>query len=172
ISYFDIASVENHSGRILEPTLVPVSDAPSRARRRIEVNDLLISTVRPNLKAFGIIRSVPMNAVASTGFAVIRAVEGVSDPFFLLQSIRSDASIAQLTAKMEKGSYPSVNQTDMAALKLPMPPIELQQAIATEIEAEQALVNGNRELIARFEKKIDIAIARVWGEAKADEEAA
>ncbi|MDW9610745.1 N-6 DNA methylase [Sinorhizobium meliloti] len=168
ISYFDIASVENHSGRILEPTLVPVSDAPSRARRRIEVNDLLISTVRPNLKAFGIVRSLPRNAVASTGFAVIRAVEGVSDPFFLLHSIRSDSSLAQLTAKMEKGSYPSVNQTDMAALKLPMPPIEFQQAIAIEIEAEQALVNGNRDLIARLDKKIDAAVARVWGGAKVE----
>lgn len=171
INYFDIASIENHSGRVLEPTLVAAADAPSRARRKIEQNDLLISTVRPNLRAFGILRSVPRNAVASTGLAVIRAVEGVSDPFFLLQSIRSDASLGQLTARMEKGSYPSVNQADMAALRLPMPPIEEQKAIAAEIEAEQALVNGNRDLIARFEKKIDAAIARVWGEAKGEGEA-
>lgn len=33
-----------------------------------------------------------------------------------------------------------------------------------EIEAEQALVAANRELIARFEKKIQSALARVWGE--------
>ena len=168
INYFDIASVENHSGRILKPTLVSVLDAPSRARRRIERNDLLVSTVRPNLKAFGIARSVPINAVASTGFAVVRAIEGVSDPFFLLYSIRSDTSLIQLTTKMEKGSYPSVNQADMAALKLPIPPIDLQQAIVAEIECEQVLVDGNRDLIARFEKKIDTAIARVWGEAKGE----
>ena len=42
----------------------------------------------------------------------------------------------------------------------------MQQAIVAEIEAEQALVGGNRDLIGRFEKKIDAAIARVWGEAK------
>jgi type I restriction enzyme M protein len=46
------------------------------------------------------------------------------------------------------------------------PVLDVQQAIVAEIEAEQALVNGNRDLIARFEKKIDAAIARVWGEAK------
>ncbi len=45
-----------------------------------------------------------------------------------------------------------------------MPDLDIQQAIIAEIEAEQALVNGNRDLIARFEKKIDAAIARVWGE--------
>jgi hypothetical protein len=37
-------------------------------------------------------------------------------------------------------------------------------AIVTEIEAEQALVAANRELITRFEKKIQATLARVWGE--------
>lgn len=46
------------------------------------------------------------------------------------------------------------------------PEVDVQQAIVAEIEAEQALVGGNRDLIGRFEKKIDAAIARVWGEAK------
>jgi type I restriction enzyme M protein len=32
------------------------------------------------------------------------------------------------------------------------------------IEAEQALVSANRELIARFEKKIEAILACVWGE--------
>jgi len=41
-----------------------------------------------------------------------------------------------------------------------------QQAIVTEIEAEQALVAANRELIIRFEKKIQATLAGVWGEVK------
>ncbi len=41
-----------------------------------------------------------------------------------------------------------------------------QQAIVAEIEAEHALVGGNRELIARFERKIQATLARVWGEEK------
>ncbi|WP_353227682.1 N-6 DNA methylase [Novosphingobium sp.] len=44
-----------------------------------------------------------------------------------------------------------------------LPPLETQQAIVAEIEAERALVTANRELIGRLEKKIDAAIARVWG---------
>lgn len=51
------------------------------------------------------------------------------------------------------------------------PSLEDQQAIVAEIEAEQALVNSNRDLIARFENKIDAAIARVWGEAKGEDAA-
>lgn len=45
-----------------------------------------------------------------------------------------------------------------------LPSIETQQAIVAEIEAEQALVNANRKLIERFEKKIQDTIGRVWGE--------
>jgi type I restriction enzyme M protein len=43
-------------------------------------------------------------------------------------------------------------------------PLATQQTIVAEIEAEQALVTANRELIARFEKKIQVTLARVWGE--------
>ena len=54
-------------------------------------------------------------------------------------------------------------------MDIAVPSLEIQQAIVLEIEAEQALVDGNRELITRFEKKIQQTIARVWGEDGAGE---
>ncbi len=61
-------------------------------------------------------------------------------------------------------------KSSMEKRKFPLPPIETQQAIVAEIEAEQALVNANRELIERFEKKIQATIALVWGEDKTESE--
>lgn len=49
------------------------------------------------------------------------------------------------------------------------PSLATQQAIVAEIEAEQKLVAANRELIARFEQKIQATLARVWGEGESDE---
>jgi type I restriction enzyme M protein len=49
-------------------------------------------------------------------------------------------------------------------IRIPVPPLATQQAIVAEIEAEQVLVAANRELIDRFEKKIQATLARVWGE--------
>jgi type I restriction enzyme M protein len=49
-------------------------------------------------------------------------------------------------------------------LEIPLAPLATQQAIAKEIEAEQALVAANRELITRFEKKIQDTLSRIWGE--------
>ena len=52
IFYIDISSVENETGRFLGYTEVLSSEAPSRARRGVHNDDVLLSTVRPNLKAF------------------------------------------------------------------------------------------------------------------------
>ena len=47
--------------------------------------------------------------------------------------------------------------------EIPLPPLETQRAIAAELDAERALVDANRELIRRFEAKIEAAVGRVWG---------
>ena len=47
---------------------------------------------------------------------------------------------------------------------IPLPPIEDQNAIVAEIEAEQAMISANCELITRFEKKIQNTLARVWND--------
>ena len=63
-------------------------------------------------------------------------------------------------------AQPKLNQEALNRIPIPIPDdIATQQAIVTEIEAEQALVAANRELIARFEQKIQATLARVWGEA-------
>ena len=61
------------------------------------------------------------------------------------------------------GSMPKINQGIVERIPIPLPPLGTQQAIVAEIKAEQMLVNANRELIERFEKKIQETVGRVWG---------
>ena len=59
----------------------------------------------------------------------------------------------------------NINIVILKTVKIPLPPLATQQAIVAEIEAEQSLVAANRELIIRFEQKIQATLARIWGEA-------
>ena len=59
-----------------------------------------------------------------------------------------------------------ITKGNLERIKIPLPPIAEQRAIVAEIEAEQALVEANRDLIVRMEKKIQSALARVWSTAK------
>ena len=172
INYIDISSIENGTGRLLRYNEILSSDAPSRARRIIQNDDILLSTVRPNLKAFALLKEIPSRSIASTGFAVLRAnIEKVL-PAYLFESICTQAAISQMISKMGRGAYPSINLTDVESIQIPLPPLATQRAIVAEIEAEQKLVDANRELITRFEKKIQAVLARVWGESdeKKDEQ--
>ena len=66
-------------------------------------------------------------------------------------------------------AQPKLNQQALNSIPIPLPDdVTTQQTIVAEIEAEQRLVAANRELIARFEKKIQTTLARVWGEANAN----
>lgn len=77
-------------------------------------------------------------------------------PFMLKQGHEAATGVAQKT----------VSLSSLRNFNIPLPPISTQRAIVEEIEAEQALVNANRELITRMEKKIQATLARVWGDSK------
>ena len=59
-------------------------------------------------------------------------------------------------------NYPSLRASAIKSIAIPLPSLKTQQSIVEEIEAEQSLINGNRELANRMKKKIQLAIARVW----------
>ncbi len=58
----------------------------------------------------------------------------------------------------------NINAKILATFMLPLPSIEIQGQIVTQIEEEQGLVNANKKLIEIFEQKIKDRIGRVWGE--------
>ena len=79
--------------------------------------------------------------------------------FWVLRSMYED--IRALTGDEERSG---LSITILKTIEIPLPPLEVQREIVAEIEAEQALVNANRDLIARMEGKIAATLARIWGE--------
>jgi len=79
---------------------------------------------------------------------------------FLLSALKG----ADLSPTISGSAQPQITRQGLAPFKIPLPPLATQQAIVAEIEAEQKLVAANRELIARFEKKVQATLARIWGE--------
>jgi restriction endonuclease S subunit len=83
---------------------------------------------------------------------------------FLAIALRQQQSQFQRILQTAAHGTLKINSDDLQQIRILLPPLATQQRIVAEIEAEQALVATNRELIARFEKKIQATIARVWGE--------
>ncbi len=80
--------------------------------------------------------------------------------------------LKETVSKQKQGNtMPDIKLGMLSEFPVAVPPLAEQQAIVTEIEAEQALVNANRELITRFEAKIQTTLSRIWGEDSASTEA-
>ena len=152
--YIDIAAIENETGNYLGGTLTVGTDAPSRARRKVQHLDVLLSTVRPNLRAFSLLRNPPASAVASTGFAVLRAKAEQILPGYLIWLLRSDICVEQMVGMSGKGAYPSINSSDVETIQLPLPPLEVQHQIVAEIEGYQKIIDGARQVLDNYKPNI------------------
>jgi type I restriction enzyme M protein len=149
-NYIDISCVDNGTGKFLGANKTDVAEAPSRARRVIQARDVLLSTVRPNLKAFAFLNDPPERAIASTGFALLRAKQNRLIPEFLIQMVRHESAVNQMVGMMGKGAYPSINQADVSALQTPLPPLEVQKEIVAEIEGYQKVIDGARAVLDNY----------------------
>jgi type I restriction enzyme M protein len=90
-------------------------------------------------------------------------------PEYLFRALQARYDDLRRISEARGGNQSNLSAQVLKKYLIPLPPKTTQQAIVAEIEAEQALVAGNRELIVRFEKRIHATLARVWGE---DESAA
>ena len=161
-TYIDISSVSSGTGKIDMTQKIKGINAPSRARRAMRKGDILMSTVRPNLKAFSYIDFDTTGIVASTGFAVLtpKNINGK----YLLYALLDDYVGNQLADAMSKAMYPSVNKADLEDLNIICPPMEIQDKIVEQIEKERSLINPSEEIVSVFTRKIEMRMNEIWGE--------
>ncbi len=78
--YIDLSAVKTGQINIPDNNII-FKNSPSRARRIIKKNDVIIATVRPNLKGFAHIDFNSEDMIVSTGFAVLTPYNIVDSKF-------------------------------------------------------------------------------------------
>ena len=127
--YIDISSVEFGKG-IIELQHMKFRDAPSRARRVVKKDDIILSTVRTYLKAVACIKDYCAPLIVSTGFIVLRALKDKVLPLYLYFAVISESFICKVEANSVGISYPAINAPDVVSFALPVPSLEEQELIA------------------------------------------
>jgi len=147
LKYIDIASIER-TGSISIPKDMEFKDAPSRARRIVKAGDIIVSTVRPYLKAFARVTDLSENLIASTGFAVLRPNPNVNGSY-VYQHILSDSFVKYLEGRMTGSSYPAVNSSAVAEYQMPVPTAMEQEKIGRILSEIDTLVD---KVVAEIKK--------------------
>ena len=136
--YIDIGSIDNKYQKLnpTDTTIAP-DKAPSRARKLVDMGDILYSTVRPYLHNMCIIdREFPHIPIASTGFAVLTCHANLLNKylFYYLMSPDFDA-YANNTDNAKGVAYPAINDDRLYKALIPIPPVAEQHRIVSAIDS-------------------------------------
>ena len=177
--YIDISSIDRERKAIVGATEYERIKAPGRAQQVVDVGDVLVSTVRPNLNAVAIVEGKSnIRRIASTGFCVLRASECIL-PRYIYYFTQVGEFIAPLVAVSEKAAYPSVTDKVVRGVSIPIPPLAEQKRIVAKIDAafekiDRLKANAEKNLANAkelFQSALDEAMRpkKGWGEKRLGE---
>lgn len=123
IQYLDSSSVTRNIFEKYQTLNTYVDEVPSRAKRKVKKGDIVYSTVRPNLRHYGIMKGDVTNVIVSTAFAVIRShCNSISNELlYLMLTDDNTTEYLQGIAEMSKATYPSVTPEDISLLNIIIP---------------------------------------------------
>lgn len=154
IKYIDIGSVTNGKG-IENIQDFYFKTAPSRARRVVHTDDVIISTVRTYLKAIASIPKEYDNYICSTGFAVITPNERIHHRF-MQYALESDNFISNVEKYSVGISYPAINAEELINFKIYLPPQDQQKKIADFLDSKcselQSAIDNTKQTIEEYKK--------------------
>lgn len=162
IRYIDISSIDNINNVMTSTTSYGFGDAPSRAQQVVEIGDVLISLVRPNLNNVAMVSEDGTDLVASSGFCVLRAnCEIVKE--FLFYSVKMKCFTDYLMQRVSGANYPAVREDDIMGYNIILPPLELQESFAQKIQSIESQKQSINRSLAESQKLFDYTMDKYFG---------
>lgn len=162
IQYLDTGSITcNNIESLHEYNL---ADAPSRAKRLVQQDDIIYSAVRPNQLHYGYIDNVPDNLVVSTGFIVITCNKQYIEPKYLYYYLTQKEMTEYLhsIADATTSAYPSLKSSDIEEIELSLPPLPEQRRIAGILGAMDDKIENNRRINANLELQAQALFDKIF----------
>lgn len=126
--YIDLDSV-NH-GILTKFNQITKNEAPSRAQRCLNVNDILFQTVRPYQMNNLFFELYDGEYVASTGYAQIKSK---IVPKFLYYYLHYNKFVNEVLNRCTGTSYPAINSNDLKKIKIKIPSSSNEQRLIGDL---------------------------------------
>ena len=156
VNYLDTGNiVTNVIASIQRIELAQGEKLPSRARRKVEIGDIIYSTVRPNQLHYGFVDNTPDNFLVSTGFAVLHPKKDKIDGKFLYYLLIQDEITEKLQAIAEQSTsaYPAIKPSDIEDLDFTIPDINEQKKISSILSAIDKKIELNTQINHNLEEQ-------------------
>lgn len=153
IHYLDTANLTEGVVNEVVVLNIETDKIPSRAKRKVNTDDILISTVRPNQKHYGVIKEEHSDYIVSTGFAVLSPKKDKVDPYFLYKFLTLDevTEELQMIAENSTSAYPSIKPSVIGDITIRLPDLRAQQRIGNFFRDIDDKISTNSKIISTLE---------------------
>ena len=164
VNYLDTGNITDNRIDSIQYIDVENDKLPSRARRKVKKDSIIYSTVRPNQRHFGIIKTQPENFLVSTGFAVIDVDANVLNADFLYYLLTQPTLVETLHAIAEQSTsaYPSIKPSDIEDLEIEVPDLDTQKRIADILGSLDGKIAQNAEINENLEQQAQALYANMF----------
>ena len=152
INYIDTSSATKG---ILHDITYLDSNFPSRANRCVKYDDILYSSVRPNLRHYYHYKLNYKNVVASTGYVLLRNKnKKLYSSEFLYYFLTTDTVVKYLSniAELSQSTFPSFSAKDLEKIELPVIDFINQKKISDILSTYDNLIENNNKRIKLLEQ--------------------
>ncbi|MGG0419640.1 restriction endonuclease subunit S [Priestia aryabhattai] len=162
INYLDTSNITKNSIENIQFIDAVKDKIPSRAKRKVQANDIVYSTVRPNQQHYGIIKEPIENMVVSTGFIVLRSKGTYSnDLIYLWLTQKEVINNLQAIAEQSTSAYPSIKADDVLSMKILLPPKREIEMLTKIIEFHNKLIWNNQQENKRLSEIRDTLLPKL-----------
>jgi restriction endonuclease S subunit len=152
INYIDISSIENN---IITKTTRLTDEYPCRARRMPVKGDVIVSSVRPNLRKIALVRDESDNTVASSGFHVLTCGAIVINKYLMMYMLTDEAT-NYLVKNSSGNAYPAFNKCVIENMPIRVPSLTDQQKIIAEIDRITSDQSAYAKYATILQEQIDL----------------
>ncbi|HDD0169027.1 TPA: restriction endonuclease subunit S, partial [Escherichia coli] len=138
--YIDLTSVDIATKKITETTEITKNNAPSRAQKLVDENDVIFATTRPTQQRFCLIDSEYAGEVASTGYCILRAKQDQVLPKWILHWISTSDFKKHVEENQSGSAYPAISDSKVKECLIPIPcPDNPEKSLAIQSEIVRIL---------------------------------
>jgi len=165
VSFVPMSDLGSHRMAFTAMTTKPIGELKTGSYTYFKDNDVLVAKVTPCFEngkagiAMGLTNGI---GFGSSEYYVLRCTERVLPEWIYLSIIDTKFRSLAIANMTGTGGLQRVPKQFVKEYCIPIPDLAIQQAIISEINNEQKLVESNRQFIALYEKKITEKINRLW----------
>ena len=155
--YIELADI-GKSGNITGCTVAQGNDLPSRARRKVNTNDVIISSIEGSLDSCALVTNDYDNALCSTGFYVVNSKKVKSETLLVL--FKSEVMQNILKQGCSGTILTAINKTEFQNIPVPIIDLPIQQQISALIQESFVLRKESERLLVEAKEMVEREIEK------------